>query len=304
MLHAKALFLVNDDQAQVLEYHAVREDAVGTNHNVHRAGCDFFGNLAGFLRLLEAGEHTNLHGEAREALAERLVVLLGEQGRGHEHRDLLAVLYRLKRGTHGDLGFTEAHVAGDEAVHGDFLLHVFLHLVDGGELVGSLVVGEGLFQLSLPGGVCGEGVTARGLACRVEFHQVGGDFLDCLASAGLGLRPVAAAHLGQTRVLATHVIGDQIQLVGGYEEAVGRATALGGGVLDDKVFLHGLHAVDRGCTSNRAGGHLDEPADAMAFVHHVVTGIQRERVDGVAAAARLEFLSCGASGCVGSAAAE
>ena len=55
VLHSKALFLVNDDQAQVLEYHAVREDAVGTNHHVHRAGCDFFGNLAGFLRLLEAG---------------------------------------------------------------------------------------------------------------------------------------------------------------------------------------------------------------------------------------------------------
>ena len=27
---------------------------MGTDHHVHRAGCDFFGNLAGFLRLLEA----------------------------------------------------------------------------------------------------------------------------------------------------------------------------------------------------------------------------------------------------------
>ena len=304
MLHAKALFLVNNDQAQVLEHHAVREDAVRTNHHIHRAGCNLFGNLAGFLRLLEAGEHANLHGEAREALAERLVVLLGEQGRGHEHGDLLAVLHRLECGTHGNLGFAEAHVAGDEAVHGDFFLHVLLYLVNGGELVGSLVVGEGLFQLSLPGGVCGEGVTARGLACRVEFHQVGGDFLDCFASAGLGLSPVTTAHLGQARVLATHVIGDEVQLVGGHEEAVGRAAALGGGVLDDQVFLHGLHAVDRGCTSHRAGGHLDEPADAVAFVHHVVAGVQRERVDGVAAAACLEFLSGGASGCVGSAAAE
>ena len=176
--------------------------------------------------------------------------------------------------------------------------------MDGGELVGSLVVGEGLFQLSLPGGVCGEGVTARCLACRIEFHQVGGDFLDCLAGAGLGLSPVAAAHLGQARVLATHVVRDQIQLVGGHEEAVGRATALGGGVLDDQVFLHGLHAVDRGGARHRAGGHLDEPADAVAFVHHVVAGVQRERVNCVAAAACLEFLSGGASGCVGAAAAE
>ena len=147
-------------------------------------------------------------------------------------------------------------------------------------------------------------MTARGLACRVEFHQVGGDFLDCLASAGLGLSPVAAAHLGQARVLATHVVGDQVQLVGGHEEAVGCTTALGGGVLDDQVFLHGLHTVDRGGARHRARSHLDEPADAVAFVYHVVAGVQRERINRVAAAARLEFLSGGASGCVGTAAAE
>ena len=231
-------------------------------------------------------------------------MLLREQGRGYEHGNLFAVLHRLERGTYGNLGFAEAHITRDEAVHGDFFLHVFLHLVDGGELVGSLVVGEGLFQLSLPGGICGEGVTARCLACRIEFHQVGGDFLDCLAGAGLGLSPVAAAHLGQARVLATHVVGDQVQLVGGHEEAVGCATALGGGVLDDQVFLHGLHTVDRGGARHRAGGHLDKPADAVAFVHHVVAGVQCERVNRVAAAARGEFLSGGASGCVGAAASE
>ena len=231
-------------------------------------------------------------------------MLLREQGRGYEHGNLFAVLHRLERGTYGNLGFAEAHIAGDEAVHGDFLLHVLLYLVDGGELVGSLVVGEGLFQLTLPGGVCGEGVTARCLACRVEFHQVGSDFLDGLASAGLGLRPVAAAHLGQTRVLATHVIGDEVQLIRGHKETVGRAAALGGGVLDDQVFLHGLHAVDGGGAGHGAGGHLDEAADAVALVHHIVAGVQGERVDGVAAAARLKLLArCGARR-VGAAAAE
>ena len=42
----------------------------------------------------------------------------------------------------------------------------------------------------------------------------------------------------------------------------------------------------------------------MAFVYHVVAGVQRERINRVAAAARLEFLSGGASGCVGAAASE
>ena len=304
MLHTEALFLVNDDQAQVLEHNAVRENPVGANHHVHRAGCNFFGNLAGFFRLLEAGEHANLHGEAREAFAKRLVVLLCEQGRGYEHGNLFAVLYRLECGTYGDLGFAESHVTGDEAIHGDFSLHVFLHLVDGGELVGSLVVGEGFFQLSLPGSVCRKGVTARCLASRIEFHQVCGDFLDSLASAGLGLSPVTTAHLRQARVLATHVVRNEVQLVRRNKEAVRCAAALGGGILDDQVFLHGLYAIDRGYASHRAGGHLDEPADTVAFVHHVVAGVQSERVDSVAAAACLEFLSGSASGRVGAAAAE
>ncbi len=304
MLHAEALLLVDDDQAQILEHDTLRENAVRTDHHVHRAGGDFFGNLAGFLDLLEAGEHANLHGKTGETLGEGFVVLLGEQGRGHEHGDLLAVLHGLERGAHGNLGFAEAHVARDEAVHGDFLLHVLLHLVDGGELVGGLVVGEGLFEFALPGGVGREGVASRGLARRVEFHQVGGDFLDGLASAGLSLGPVAAAHLRQARVLATHVVGDEVQLVRGHEESVGCAAALGGGVLDDQVFLHGLHPVDGCGAGHGAGGHLDEAADAVALVHHVVAGVQGERVDGVAAAARLKLLArCGARR-VGAAAAE
>ena len=304
VFHAEALLLVNDDQAQIFENDALREEAVRTDHHVHRTGCDFFGNLAGFLGLLEAGKHANLHGEARETLTERLVVLLGEQGRGHEHGDLFTVLHGLECGAHGDLGFAEPHVAGDETVHGDFLLHVLLHLVDGGELVGGLVVGEGLFEFALPGGVRGEGMASRSLARRVEFHQVGGDFLDGLAGAGLGLGPVAAAHLRQGGVLATHVVGDEVQLVRGHEESVGCAAALGGGVLDDQVFLHGLHAVDGCGAGHRAGGHLDEAADAVALVHHVVAGVQGERVDGVAAAARLKLLArCGARR-VGAAAAE
>ncbi len=42
----------------------------------------------------------------------------------------------------------------------------------------------GLFQLTRQG-VGGEGVTARCLARRVEFHQVGGDFLTALRARDL-----------------------------------------------------------------------------------------------------------------------
>ena len=83
----------------------------------------------------EPGQHLDPHRIAGEAVGERLVVLLGQQRGGHEHGDLVAVLHRLERGPHGDLGLAEPDVAADQAVHGRARLHVGLHVLDGRELV-------------------------------------------------------------------------------------------------------------------------------------------------------------------------
>src|SRR3712207_8908501 len=56
--------------------------------------------------------------------------------------DLLAVLHRLERGPHRDLGLAVADVAADQPVHRDGLLHVPLDLLDRGELVRRLGVRE------------------------------------------------------------------------------------------------------------------------------------------------------------------
>ena len=82
------------------------------------------------LRREEARQHLDPHRVVREALAERLAVLVGQQGGGHEHHDLLAVLHRLERGAHRDLGLAVADVAADQAVHRHRPLHVVLD-VDG-----------------------------------------------------------------------------------------------------------------------------------------------------------------------------
>ena len=57
-------------------------------------------------------------------------VLLHQQRRRHQHGHLLAVLDRLERGAHGDLGLAVADVAADQPVHRDVALHVGLDLVD------------------------------------------------------------------------------------------------------------------------------------------------------------------------------
>ena len=155
-----------------------------------------------------------LHGEAGEALGEGLEVLLDQQRRRHEHRDLLAVLDRLERGAHGDLGLAEADVAREQAVHRDRLLHVGLDLVDRLQLVGRLGERERLLELALPGRVGAERVALGRHARRVELDQLDGDVAHGLARAALRLRPVAAAHLRQRRRLAADVPREQVELIG------------------------------------------------------------------------------------------
>ena len=123
-------------------------------------------------------------------------VLLDQQRRRHQHRDLLAVLHRLERRAHRDLGLAVADVAADQPVHRDRLLHVGLDLVDRGELVGRLGVRERVLELALPRGVRAERVPGRGLPRAVQPDQLGRDLPDRLAGPALGLRPVRSRRAG------------------------------------------------------------------------------------------------------------
>ena len=107
----------------------------------------------GLLVGLEPAQPLRFDREAAHPLGERREVL-GDQQRGrHQHGDLLAVLDRLERRAHGDLGLAVADVAADQPVHRDRPLHVGLDLVDGAQLVGGLVEREGVLELALPRGV-------------------------------------------------------------------------------------------------------------------------------------------------------
>ena len=107
-------------------------------------------DLLGLRGREEAREHLDAHRVAGEALGERLAVLLGEQRRRHEHRDLLAVLDGLERGPQRHLGLAEADVAAQQPVHRPVGLHVGLDRFDGRQLVGRLLVRERLLELALP----------------------------------------------------------------------------------------------------------------------------------------------------------
>ena len=127
---AEALLLVDDQQAEVLEAHVARQQAVRADDDVDLA----LRQRRDRLRLLglaaEARQHGDAHREVREALGERDEVLLGEHRGRRQHRDLLAAQHRQQAGAQRDLGLAVADVAADQAVHRHARLHVAEHGVD------------------------------------------------------------------------------------------------------------------------------------------------------------------------------
>ena len=88
MGHAKALLLVDDEQAELLEHHVLREQPVRADDDVDLARRNAREDLLGFLFRAEAADHVDVDREAGEPLAERLQMLKGQHGRWREKRDL------------------------------------------------------------------------------------------------------------------------------------------------------------------------------------------------------------------------
>ena len=103
----------------------------------------------------EAVDDLDREGKLGHARGEAAMVLLGEDGGGHEHGDLLAGVDGLEGRADGDLGLAVADVAADQAVHRLALGHVALDGLDGRELVGRLLVGERRLELGHPVAVLG-----------------------------------------------------------------------------------------------------------------------------------------------------
>ena len=202
LLHAEALLLVHDQQAQVLRAHVARQQPVRADQDVDLALVERGERLAHLLRASGSATPSRSERVVAQALLEGAEVLLGEHGRGHQEHHLLAVLGRLERRAQRHLGLAVAHVAADQPVHRARLLHVRAHGLDRLELVGRLAVGEAALELELPLAVVREGVPGAALALGVEVDQLAGERLGGAAGLQLHLLPLLAAELRERRVAA------------------------------------------------------------------------------------------------------
>ena len=129
-------------------------------------------------------------------------MLLNQKCRWNQQRDLLAILDCLKSCTHGNFSLSIANIARQQTVHGHRFFHIRLDLIDGHQLIGSLNVGEGIFQLALPGCIWAEGMAFRRLADGVQADELLRDFLNGFARLPSQHRPSWSVQADQTRCIS------------------------------------------------------------------------------------------------------
>ena len=150
---AEALLLVDDEQTQVFELHALAQQLMGADKQVHTAVLHPFQHILDLLGGAEAGQHLHRDREGPKPGGGGGIMLLRQHSGGHQQRHLLAVQDALHGGAEGHLRLTVAHVAAEQPIHGHGFLHIGLDLPDGGQLIVGLRIVEGLLKFLLPGGI-------------------------------------------------------------------------------------------------------------------------------------------------------
>ena len=199
--HPETMLLVDDHQAEVAELHARLQQPVRAHDDVDLACGQPVQHGPRLGIAAEPRQHLDLHGPVGEAVGERLVVLLGQQRRRHQHGHLAPAVHRHERGTQRDLGLAEADVAADDPVHRLRRAQVGHDLLDRGGLVGRFLEREAGCERAQRWVVHRERVSLAGGPLRVQVEQLSGRVAYPRRRPLPGLLPLFAAELVQRSAL-------------------------------------------------------------------------------------------------------
>jgi len=183
------VFFIHHQEPQPGKGHVFLEKTMGADQQIHLA----FGGIGEDASLTgggdEAGDRLHPQGEPRQAPFEGAMMLLSQDRGGHEERRLSAPFHGLEHRPKGHLGLPEPHISHHQSVHGVVVLHVFLYVPDGPELILRLSVGKGVFHHAQHFAVGGEGHARRRLPEGIEVRQLLGGFCGSLSGSLYGLAP-------------------------------------------------------------------------------------------------------------------
>ena len=263
MLDAKALLLVDDAQSQILKFHILLHQTVGTHHNIDLSAAQLLQHLLLLPWRAKARENVHLDRKALHPLAEGLVMLPGKDGGRHQHRTLFAVHHTFKGGADGNLGLSKANVPAQQTVHRGGLFHIVLDFPDAAQLVVGFVVGKAALKVVLPVGVRSKGIALCRLPLGIQLDQLIRHILDRFFDPGAGLCPlggVELVELDHAVLLAADVLGDKVQLGDRHKQHIAAGIANLDVVLDYAVDI----ALDNSL----------KDANSVGNVYHIVAHIQ------------------------------
>ena len=255
---AEALLFIDDHEAQVAKLHPALQKGVRPDHDIDLALGHALERGAALPLTAKAAQHFDLDRVVGHACDERLKVLLCQDGRGHQHRDLALPHDGLEGGPHGHFGLAIPGIAAEQAVHGACGGHILLNGGDDVMLVLRFAVGKGRLELMLPWGVFAEGVATLEIALGLRFEHGRGHVGNGLLGRAALTIPAPPAQLVERRIGArdADVAAEQVGLRDGHVQA-GVV-----GVLHREHFL--LLAVERDLAESFVA------TDAVFDMHHQV----------------------------------
>ena len=260
--HPEAVFFVHHDQPQRLEPHVALEQAMRADHDVHLPARDPGQHGLDVRGAAKAVQRLDPHRVVGEAARERLGVLLGQNRRRHQHRDLPPAFHGQIGGAQRDLGLAVAHVAAHQPVHGFGRLQVGHDVVDGGALAAGLLERKTRHELLVAVREVCQPRAFRVFAHRVQFEQFARHGQNRLAGAALDALPRLAAQPVERRrrPARARVFLDEIDALDRHVHFVAAG-----------VFQ--VEIVARGARHAQVVQPVVLP-DAVVGMHHVVAGRQ------------------------------
>ena len=215
MLHAKALLLVDNHQAQIVRIHVCRKQSVCSYQHIYGSVRKPFKRFFLLSGRDKTRKHAYLQIKRSKSREKRLVVLLSQDGSWAQNHNLAGVLARLKRSSQRHLCFAKAHVTAKQAVHRLACFHVQLNVCNSAFLVRRQLIWEAGLHLLLSRSVQRERIARHRSATRVEIYQVKRQFLGGLSCLVSGARPICRVKPGQARIVAvgSHIARDAVNLL-------------------------------------------------------------------------------------------
>jgi len=147
---AKTLFFVDNDQTQVTEIDIVASQSMCTDHDIDFAPFEIPDRFSLLGLTAKSAKLCDLDRKFRHPAAKVVIVLFGQNGGRHQHRDLISAGDRFERGPQSDFCFSESDIAANQAIHRLGQFHVYLAGIDRGNLIRRFDVGKAGIELPLP----------------------------------------------------------------------------------------------------------------------------------------------------------